>query len=105
MFTKQLQMLLELLSETEYVTADVLARSMDCSTKTVRTRLRELDDCLKKHGAALCSKAHYGYRLEIGDPDLYRQWLDTRKGTGSVIPQTAEARFFYLCSFLLKMEG
>lgn len=105
MLTKQLQMLLELLSETEYVTADVLARSMDCSTKTVRTRLRELDDCLKKHGAALCSKAHYGYRLEIAEGELYRQWLETRKETGAAIPQTAEARFFYLCSFLLKLEG
>lgn len=105
MFTKQLQALLELLSEIEYVTAEALANSMDCSTKTVRTRLRELDDCLQKHGAALCSKAHYGYRLQITDPACYHSWLEAQRGATAAIPQTAQARFFYLCRFLLNLEG
>lgn len=105
MLTKQLQALLDLLSETEYITAEALSKAMACSAKTARIRLHDLDDCLKKHGAALYSKAHYGYRLDVTDRTAYQQWQNAQPAAACAIPQTAEARFFYLCTFLLKQDG
>ena len=61
----RLQELFALLRQDEYRTARQLAGQLGVSEKTVRTRLRELNDELEKNGAKVVSRARFGYRLEV----------------------------------------
>ena len=59
--------LLQLLSTADYMTAGELAEQLKLSERTVRMRLKELDDALRQYGAVIESKPRFGSLLVIRD--------------------------------------
>ena len=95
----QLQELLELLQRGGYRTAAQLAELLGVSEKTVRTRIKELGEDLKSHGARLESKARYGYRLVIDSQAEFEAYLN--HGEQTYVPETGQERNEYLLAYLL----
>ena len=58
-----LKELLGLLSETEYITAVKLSECLGVSPKTVRNRLKELNEIGQKYGAVIDAKSWHGFIL------------------------------------------
>ena len=79
--------ILKIISENRFVSAKNLAIECRCSDKTIRTRIREINDNLK--GAKIISKPRYGYCLEIIDENLYNQ----------SIKQINDLTLNYICLF------
>lgn len=71
MNTGEAVQLLHMLAEKEYVTAAVLADKLGCSSKTIRTRMKELNEILSRvpgNRTWIESKPRHGFRL-IPDPN------------------------------------
>lgn len=91
--------ILNILSTTEYTTAAVLSAALKVSDKTIRKRIKELNDELSDFGAHIESKQKYGYILIVDDEEKYHlvyQAEDTNK-----IPTTLDERIQYILAFLL----
>ena len=99
----RLQELFALLRQDEYRTARQLAGQLGVSEKTVRTRLRELNDELEKNGAKVVSRARFGYRLEVVNPVPFEAW-QSKKGKGEPLENAGE-RSDYLMACLLFRPG
>ena len=97
----QLQELLDLLSEEEYRTAVTLAKEMSISEKTVRIRVKELNELLAAHGAAVLSKPRYGYLLKVSHPAEYLAYRKEQAEPGDRIPDKKKERSEYLLAFLI----
>ena len=94
----KMDMLLQELSKVEYRTAEALADKLKVSEKTVRIRIKELNDFLKNHGALIVSKKGLGYKLEILEEKKFDNL--TRKKTKQ-LPTTSSERVPYILAFLL----
>lgn len=69
----------DLLNESQnYLTSDELAQRLNVSSKTVRNEIKELDRIFQNHGARIEARAGYGFRFEILDIDLFREFLATQ---------------------------
>lgn len=95
-----LKALLNLLSETEYITALKLAESLGVSTKTVRNKIKELNAIGLKYGVTIDAKSSQGFLLcqnqENGIESL-RMELEQAGG----LPDSNEERTNYLLAYLL----
>ncbi len=92
--------ILELLSLTEYHTASELANKLGVSSKTVRTRIKELDLKASKHGVRIDSKSRYGYILvEKEEGGIQRLAEDLTPEIK--MPDNNEERINYLLVYLL----
>ncbi|HFI0027203.1 TPA: transcription antiterminator [Streptococcus suis] len=94
----KLNEILTLLSEDEYITSKQLAKKLSISEKTVRTRIGQLAEFLSEHGAAVESKRHYGYRLNLFDAEQFSSFITTEQ---EQLPVTKEERQNYLLKYLL----
>lgn len=98
--------ILDILSETAYQTSFDLAERLRVSEKTVRVRMKELADELRRHGADIESKPRLGFRLVVTGPELYRKFasvqLADKKGR---IPSTSGERIDFLLAYLLCHDG
>lgn len=101
MLGRQLQELLTSLSQGEYRTATTLAMQMGLSEKTVRTRIKELNTLLLKHGAQIHSRPRYGYKLDIVDRDRFDSYLSEETQNKARIPEKKQERSEYLLAFLM----
>lgn len=98
--------ILELLITGNYITASCLAEELGCSSKTVRTRVRELNDEFQnfsQYKISIESKPRFGFRLssekEVTMDELGQiLGLDQEKN----IPVTLGERSDYLLFFLLE---
>lgn len=61
--------ILNMMSENEYISAKDVAEKCNCSDKTIRTRIKEINNDIK--GAQIVSKPRYGYHLVITDNELF----------------------------------
>ncbi|MBR1893001.1 MAG: transcription antiterminator [Lachnospiraceae bacterium] len=93
--------LLSLLPQDEYITAEILAEKIGCSSKTIRNTIKELDDVLIKHGAGVESKHRGGYRLNVTDNEAFNKLL---LADNTSIPDTQDDRVLYLMEKFLKSE-
>lgn len=94
---RELLNLLELIEQSDYVTAEQLAQHIQKSEKTTRTRLKALRQNLAESGAELVSKPRHGYRLEINDAERYHAWRQrSLQRIARHTPETAEERLMYL---------
>lgn len=96
----ELKELLGLLSETEYITAVKLSECLGVSTKTVRNRLKELNDIGRKHGVSIEAKSWYGFilcRQQEGGLETMVRELEQAGG----LPDSNEDRTNYLLAYLL----
>ena len=72
----RLKKIFDLLSENQsYLTSEKIAQELNVSPKTVRNEIKVLDALLEKHGGHVDAKARYGYRFEVVDMDLFRDFL------------------------------
>lgn len=99
MLRRELQELLDVLRRNEFRTADHLAGLLGVSVKTVRMRLKELNEQLEDYGAEIFSKPRYGYQLIVTDEEKYNKLAETEET--SYIPDTGQERKEYLLAYLI----
>lgn len=97
--------ILELLFKKEYTTASEMAEQLEICTKTVRTRVKELDAEGKKFGVEIQSKPHYGYTLVEKKQDGVKQFLASLDNQRHQMPDTTEERTKYLLAYLINYDG
>ena len=101
MIRRELQQLLDALETEDYRTAAQLADELEVSEKTVRIRLKSLNDELKEYGAEVLSKARFGYKLSIIDEKKF-DTLERAEETGeNYIPDSGKERNEYLLAYLV----
>lgn len=108
MITKEVMLLLDILSGKEYVTASKLAEKAGCSSKTIRTRMKELNEALSQISgspARVESKPRYGFRLVLQpgmDIRILHQLMGAKRDKN--IPATPGGRVKYLLFHLLERK-
>lgn len=93
--------ILERLDTEFYITATQLASEVGASEKTVRTRIKELNEELKEHGAQIHSRRNAGFCLRIDDVDAYEAWRKQSMAITEALPATSAERVQYLLAYLL----
>ena len=73
----RLWLLLDALSE-DYKTSKQLGEELGISEKTVRTRIRELEEAIEGSGAQVFSKPRYGYCIRVEEPDTWEAFKTGR---------------------------
>lgn len=104
MFYSKLQNLLECLAADQYITAGDLAEKLDLSERTIRTRVKELDDILRQNGAYIESKPRFGYRIVIEDSEAYGHLLENKERDEGFLPNSTEERVHYLLAYFLNQN-
>lgn len=98
--------LLQLLSTADYMTAGELAEQLKLSERTVRMRLKELDDALRQYGAVIESKPRFGSLLVIRDREKYEELKKSSKPSEEErIPNTFRDRVNFLLTYLIGQES
>lgn len=69
--SKIFKTILSVLSETKYLTAQELASKVGVSEKTIREKMKALNDILRTVGANVKSKQRYGFILEVHDRRIF----------------------------------
>lgn len=93
---------LTLLSTEEYQTAQYLAEKVGVSEKTIRNRIKELNDELKQIGTSILSKHRYGYILKVEDSEAFLNI--SRETDYEEFPDTVRGRQQFLLNFLLQAD-
>ncbi len=98
--------LLQLLSTADYMTTGELAEQLKLSERTVRMRLKELDDALRQYGAVIESKPRFGSLLVIRDREKYEELKKSSKPSEEErIPNTFRDRVNFLLTYLIGQES
>ncbi|MCF0115413.1 MAG: BglG family transcription antiterminator [Erysipelotrichaceae bacterium] len=93
--------LLRHLSSESYRTSQELSTKLLISERTVRSRIKEINDLIEEEGALIVSKPRFGYILEISDPEAWDDFLNAEKGLNG-IPDDSQTRVQYILLKLLK---
>lgn len=101
MIRRELLKVLNLLNVDEYRTAAQLADALGLSEKTVRLRIKALNEELVSYGAQVSAKARYGYKMEITDQDQFDLLEMEEEPEEGYIPDTGEERSEYLLKYLI----
>lgn len=103
---KEHVILLKLLSEDTYITSDQLADKLTIGMRTIRKRMKDLNDILKRHGAAVEARPRYGYRLVIQDSGKFQDFLEAEQTEDmqEKVPVNNEERVIYLLAYLLNHD-
>lgn len=98
--------ILHLMSEDRYVSTNELMKQIPNSEKTLRGRVKALDELIRRHGAHIESKRGYGYLLVIEDREEFiRYRRELQQKSEEMIPGTGNERITYILSFLLNRKG
>ena len=90
-----------LLSSEEARSAAYLAEKMKVCEKTVRVRMKELNQYLCKNGAHIVSRARYGYKICVEDEDKFQQFLEENTQSENKIPENSYERTLFLMAYLM----
>ena len=71
-------------------TAAQLADVLEVSEKTVRIRLKSLNDELKEYGAEVLSKARFGYKLSVIDDKKFESLERAEENNQNYIPDSGK---------------
>jgi lichenan operon transcriptional antiterminator len=106
MLDRKLQELIRIMPRSSFVTAKKLASIFDVSDRTIRNRIIELNQFLKKHSAEIVGRQNNGYQLSIGDKDKFDAFMKAiDSDTHDNIPQTFEERIRYTLENLLYSDA
>lgn len=97
------RVILELLQNKEYVTAEALADAMKLSIKTVRLRIKNLNETGRGNGYSIQAKPRKGYYLCVEDPEKWESFLK-KEESREQIPNSATERIHFLLAYLLYHE-
>lgn len=98
-----LRQLLLLIRSENYITAKQLAEQLKISMKTVRVRIKELNDFAKDYGVEVVSRPRCGYTLFL-EPDNRLEELLGGRGAEEKLPSNAEERTNYLVAYLINYD-
>ena len=101
MISITLHELLKCLSEDTFKTAVEISRQLHIGERTVRTRLKELNDELKEYGAYIESKPRFGSRLVIQDIEKYEKLETENTKEDQLYLDTVKERENFLAVYLL----
>jgi lichenan operon transcriptional antiterminator len=102
MLDTKLEGILEELSLGEYRTAAEISEKLNVSEKTIRLRIKELNNILVSNGANIISKQRFGCKLEIVDEIKFNQFFDIiEKKENEQIPTTSAERVPFILEYLL----
>ena len=98
-----MKQILDILSDRDYYTAEMLAEEIHAGTKTVRNLLKEINQEIEPNGAVIVSKYGVGYFLNIQDNEKYEAYCrkDHAHGSEEYLPSTSEERIQYLLEYLI----
>lgn len=96
--------LLYQISDKEYITSEQLSHSQHIGIRTVRKRIKDLNQLLKGRGASIESKARNGYRIIINDSMIYESFLNSLHMSTEEVMLTREERILYLLFYFLDLE-
>ena len=102
MLTGQQRRIIELLLESDYTTAKMIAYILDISVKTVRNRIKEINEELSANGLSIHSRPQQGYSISEEQKEKFEQVLEKYDGEESFIPSTTQERVEYLTLKFLK---
>lgn len=105
MIRRELLKVLNLLNVDEYRTAARIADTLGLSEKTIRLRIKDLNEELVTYGAQVNAKARFGYQLEITDPEKFELLEIEEETEQNYIPDTGEERSEYLLKYLIWNHG
>lgn len=99
---QRLVKILELMPPDTYITSEYLAKQLNVSTKTMRSRIKEIDNVISHYGAYIESKPRYGYRIIIENKERYAPFIKSvYTEAPAEIPIGPDARVQYLLVYLL----
>ena len=100
---RRMKQILDILSDRDYYTAEMLAEEIHAGTKTVRNLLKEINQEIEPHGACIVSKYGVGYFLNIQNSEKYESYCrkDHAHGSEEYLPSTSEERIQYLLEYLI----
>ena len=93
-----------LLESNKVVTGDQLCTTVGVSSRTIRSDIKELNDTLKGHGAAILSEKGKGYILEITNKEKFKEIYSNEKEKDNYINLISESRAEYIIIKLLLNE-
>lgn len=96
--------MLNQISDKEYITSEQLSHSQHIGIRTVRKRIKDLNQLLKGHGASIESKARNGYRIVIDDLMIYEAFLNSLHMNTEKVNLTREERILYLLFYFLNQN-
>lgn len=99
------EILLKEFLDKKYHTAQELARKIKVSEKTIRIRVKELNDILKFQGALIEAKPKMGYKLEIFEEIKFLSFYNCQEEEKEIIPTTSSERVPYILAFLLNRDN
>ncbi len=104
---RRMKQILDILSDRDYCTAEMLAQQIHAGTKTVRNLLKEINQEIEPYGAGILSKYGVGYFLNIQDHDKYESYCREGcvHGLEEYLPSTSEERVQYLLEYLINSES
>lgn len=106
MLDKKLEQIIKALSIEEYKTANELSNLLKISEKTVRMRIKSLNEILEQNGARIISRQKLGYRLEITDEKKYEVFQGVEnEDDADNLPADAQERVQYILAYLLNREN
>lgn len=98
------RVILKLLQDKEYVTAEVLADALKLSIKTVRLRIKNLNETGRGNGYSIQAKPRKGYYLCVEEPEKWKHFLKKEENHEQTIPNSASERIHFLMAYLLYHE-
>lgn len=109
MIGEETRRILELLISGDYITASDLAKELECSSKTVRIRVKEINELFSKfskYKIEIESKPRFGFRL-VSDRKVTMEDLGQMLGMEQEkqLPVTLGERSCYLLFYLLECKG
>ncbi|BCN31133.1 BglG family transcription antiterminator [Anaeromicropila herbilytica] len=101
---RRLWEIIDELSESEFKTSASLGEVLGASEKTIRTRIKELNEEIRMHGAEVYSKPRYGYYLRINEPGVWMDFLNSRGKEELRTPTDSKERTHYLLVLFLSRK-
>lgn len=95
--------ILHLVRSKEYITAEVLAKELGISDRSIRKRIQDINAILKNQDIRIQSKARYGFFMEERDRERLDEYLREAQLDPS-IPVTTEERVQFLAVYLLNQQ-
>lgn len=96
--------ILELLSQKNDFTSDQIGKILSVSERTIRNRIKQLNEEMINHGGVIVSRRGQGYHLDVINKDIFDSWLLSLHNETEKIPNSPEERTNYIINYLLDQK-
>ena len=100
--------ILEILRQGDHYTAAQLGKILSVSERTIRNRIKEVNEQIIEHGAVIISERgagdRAGFHLDMIDPDGFSSWMELLHKQKNQVPNSSEERVSYIIDYLLNQK-